>query len=55
MLNDLIRRFDKLASEHGVEKIKTIGDAYMAVAGLPEPAPDHAARLARMALEMRAA
>jgi adenylate cyclase len=37
MLNDLIRRFDKLASEHGVEKIKTIGDAYMAVAGLPEP------------------
>jgi adenylate cyclase len=55
MLNDLIRRFDELASEHGVEKIKTIGDAYMAVAGLPEPAPDHAARLAGMALEMRSA
>ena len=55
MLNDLIRRFDELASEHGVEKIKTIGDAYMAVAGLPEPAADHAARLARMALEMRSA
>jgi adenylate cyclase len=55
MLNDLIRRFDELAAEHGVEKIKTIGDAYMAVAGLPEPATDHAARLAGMALEMRAA
>ncbi|HKH34229.1 MAG TPA: adenylate/guanylate cyclase domain-containing protein [Beijerinckiaceae bacterium] len=55
MLNDLIRRFDQLAAEHGVEKIKTIGDAYMAVAGLPEPAPDHAARLAGMALEMRSA
>ena len=55
MLNDLVRRFDHLASEHGVEKIKTIGDAYMAVAGLPEPAPDHAARLAAMALEMRSA
>jgi adenylate cyclase len=55
MLNDLIRRFDELAAEHGVEKIKTIGDAYMAVAGLPEPAADHAVRLAGMALEMRAA
>ena len=37
---------------HGVEKIKTIGDAYMVVAGLPEPVPDHTARLARMALDM---
>jgi adenylate cyclase len=55
MLNDLVRRFDELAAEHGVEKIKTIGDAYMAVAGLPEPAPDHAARLAGMAIEMRSA
>jgi adenylate cyclase len=55
LLNDLVRGFDRLAAEHGVEKIKTIGDAYMAVAGLPEPAPDHAARLARMALAMRGA
>jgi adenylate cyclase len=55
MLNHLVRGFDRLAAEHGVEKIKTIGDAYMAVCGLPEPAPDHAARLARMALAMRGA
>ena len=53
VLNDLVHGFDRLAAEHGIEKIKTIGDAYMAVAGLPEPAPDHAARLARMALDMR--
>lgn len=52
MLNEMMRRFDALASQYGVEKIKTIGDAYMAVAGLPKPAPDHAARLARMALRM---
>ncbi|HJU19115.1 MAG TPA: adenylate/guanylate cyclase domain-containing protein [Stellaceae bacterium] len=52
LLNEMMRRFDALASRHGVEKIKTIGDAYMAVAGLPQPAPDHAARLARMALDM---
>jgi adenylate cyclase len=53
MLNDLVRGFDRLASLHGVEKIKTIGDAYMAVAGLPEPAADHAVRQARMALAMQ--
>jgi adenylate cyclase len=52
MLNDLMRGFDRLAERHGVEKIKTIGDAYMAVAGLPERTPDHAQRLARMALAM---
>lgn len=55
MLNEMMSRFDALAAKYGVEKIKTIGDAYMAVAGLPQPAPDHAARLARMALEMFAA
>lgn len=55
LLNEMMRRFDALAVKHGVEKIKTIGDAYMAVAGLPEPAPDHADRLARMGLEMFAA
>ncbi len=52
MLNEMMHRFDALASTYGVEKIKTIGDAYMAVAGLPQPAADHAARLARMALCM---
>lgn len=52
MLNDLFTRFDELARRHGVEKIKTIGDCYMAVCGVPEPRPDHAAVLATMALEM---
>jgi class 3 adenylate cyclase len=42
-LDALFTRFDALAAEHGLEKIKTIGDAYMAVAGAPEPRPDHAA------------
>lgn len=42
LLSDLISEFDQLAEEHGVEKIKTIGDAYMAVAGLPTPRADHA-------------
>jgi adenylate cyclase len=42
VLDDLFSRFDDLAAEHGVEKIKTIGDAYMAVAGAPDPRPDHA-------------
>jgi class 3 adenylate cyclase len=52
LLNEMMRRFDALADKYGVEKIKTIGDAYMAVAGLPEPAADHADRLAHMGLEM---
>ena len=42
VLDDLFTRFDELAASHGLEKIKTIGDAYMAVAGAPEPRPDHA-------------
>jgi adenylate cyclase len=53
MLNDLVHGFDRLAAEHGVEKIKTIGDAYMAACGVPRPTPDNAARLARMALGMQ--
>lgn len=52
LLNEMMRRFDALADKYGVEKIKTIGDAYMAVAGLPIPVGDHVDRLARMALEM---
>jgi len=52
LLNELMRRFDALATRHGVEKIKTIGDAYMAVAGVPKPSKEHANRLALMALDM---
>lgn len=52
LLNAVVTEFDGLAERHGVEKIKTIGDAYMAAAGVPEPANDHLERLARMALAM---
>ncbi|HET6362018.1 MAG TPA: adenylate/guanylate cyclase domain-containing protein [Gemmatimonadota bacterium] len=54
MLNAVFTDFDQMARRHGVEKIKTIGDAYMAVAGLPEAAPDHVERIAELALDMRA-
>ena len=54
LLNDLFRRFDAMAQRRGVEKIKTIGDAYMAVAGLPVQCDDHARRMAELALEMTA-
>ncbi len=47
--------FDDLSERHGLEKIKTIGDAYMAVGGLPKPRADHAAAIADMALDMQAA
>ena len=52
-LNDLFSAFDRLAGRHGLEKIKTIGDAYMVVGGLPEPRPDHAEAVAELALAMR--
>src|SRR5947199_173490 len=48
MLNEVFSRFDLLAEQHGLEKIKTIGDSYMAVGGLPMPRPDHASAVARM-------
>ena len=54
MLDDLFTRFDALAAECGIEKIKTIGDAYMAVAGAPLPRPDHAEVALRMARKMLA-
>lgn len=44
--------FDMIMSRHGIEKIKTIGDAYMAVGGLPTPIPDHAERMANAAFDM---
>ena len=55
LLNDLFSMLDALAEEAGVEKIKTIGDAYMAVAGVPEPRDDHALAVMRVALDMLSA
>ena len=52
LLNGLFSRFDEAAHELGIEKIKTVGDAYMAVCGLPVHVPDHAARMVRMAIRM---
>lgn len=52
ILNDIFTRFDGIADARGLEKIKTIGDAYMAVAGAPVPVLDHANRAANMALDM---
>jgi len=52
LLNGLFSRFDEAARELGIEKIKTVGDAYMAVCGLPEAVPDHAERMVRMAIRM---
>jgi len=54
VLNEIFAGFDDIADHRGLEKIKTIGDAYMAAAGLPVPAADHAARAAHMALDMLA-
>jgi class 3 adenylate cyclase len=52
LLNDLFSAFDGIAETQGLEKIKTIGDAYMAVAGVPEPRPDHAGAAVEMGLAM---
>jgi class 3 adenylate cyclase/HAMP domain-containing protein len=52
LLSDLMSDFDVLALKHGVEKIKTIGDSYMAVAGLPASRPDHAQAAVHLAMEM---
>jgi adenylate cyclase len=52
LLNNLFTCFDLLADKHGLEKIKTIGDAFMVAGGLPEPHADHAKRVAYMALDM---
>lgn len=53
MLNVIFSQFDQLAERHGLEKIKTIGDAYMVVAGLPTPRSDHAEAIAQMALDIQ--
>lgn len=54
LLNRLVSAFDALAEKHGVEKIKTIGDAYMVASGVPEERADHVEALASMALDMLA-
>jgi class 3 adenylate cyclase len=53
VLDNLFQIFDELTLQLGIEKIKTIGDAYMCVAGLPETCDDHAERIANMALAMQ--
>lgn len=53
ILNRLFTRLDQIAEEHGVEKIKTSGDAWVGVAGVPDRVDDHAERIADAALEMR--
>lgn len=52
LLDELFSRFDALAEQHGIEKIKTIGDAYMAAAGCPESDPKHALRMTQYAIEL---
>jgi adenylate cyclase len=53
MLNEIFLGFDRAAKRLGLEKIKTIGDAYMVVAGVPEPRADHFQAAAEMALAMQ--
>ena len=53
VLNELFTAFDRIAAGYGVEKIKTMGDGYMAVAGAPVPRDDHCDAIARTALDMR--
>ncbi len=55
LLSKIFSAFDRLVAEYGVEKIKTIGDAYMAAAGIPESQSDQAFRIAALALRMLAA
>lgn len=51
-LNTIFTHFDRLVDAYGCERIRTIGDGYMAACGVPSPRPDHAHALARMALDM---
>ncbi|MGC9525756.1 MAG: transporter substrate-binding protein [Limnospira sp.] len=53
LLNDIFSCFDELAQKHHLEKIKTIGDSYMVVGGVPTPRDDHAEAIAEMALDMQ--
>ncbi|HEY9701623.1 MAG TPA: adenylate/guanylate cyclase domain-containing protein, partial [Allocoleopsis sp.] len=53
VLNDLVTAFDEATEKYGVEKVKTIGDNYIAVCGLSVPRLDHAKRMVDFAMEMR--
>lgn len=55
MLNEVFSEFDNLAEKHGLEKIKTIGDSYMVVGGVPDERDDHAEAVADMALDIQKA
>ena len=55
LLNQIFSKFDQLTEKHGLEKIKTIGDAYMVAGGLPVPRADHLEAIANMALDMQSA
>jgi class 3 adenylate cyclase len=52
-LNDIFSAFDRIVELFGCDRLKTIGDAYVAVSGLPEANPDHANAIAKVALRMR--
>lgn len=52
-LNDIFSAFDRIVELFGCERIKTIGDSYVAVSGLPEPTPDHAVNIAKVALRFK--
>jgi class 3 adenylate cyclase len=52
-LNQIFSTFDSLVEKYRLEKIKTVGDAYMVAGGIPEPRPDHVDAVADLALEMR--
>jgi len=51
-LDDLYTSLDALVTRHGLEKVKTSGDAYMVVSGVPQPRPDHLEALADLALDI---
>ncbi len=53
VLDEIFSAFDDLTEQRGLEKIKTIGDAYMAVGGVPEPRADHAEAIAALAIDMQ--
>ncbi len=53
LLNNIFHRFDDLVKKNGLEKIKTMGDGYLAVAGVPEPDPNHCQKAVNFALDVR--